>query len=132
MKLNRTLAYGLVCLYRLGQEGQNRPWVQTGDIALKENLPKAYCNKVMQALVRAGLARSVRGKGFRLARPLEKISVWDVMEAFTFNSAPKLKKPELSFILYESLRDQVNRWLVGLTLEDVVQMAREQEKIKGD
>ena len=124
MKMNRTLAYGLVCLHRLEAEGRNRPWVQLADIARDQGLPRAYCHKVLQALVHSGLVRSVRGKGYRLARPLDKISVWAVMEAFTFNGAPKQDKPELSILLYESLREQVNKWLVGLTLDDVVQLSR--------
>ena len=52
------------------------------------------------------------------------------MEAFTFNHAPEIGKKELSIKLYETLREEVNHWLVGLTVRDIVEMMREEEKRK--
>lgn len=119
MKMNKTLAYGLACLNRLS-EGDERRWVDVKEIAQRENLPVAYANKVMRALVHVKLVESARGKGYRLARPLEDISVWEVMEAFTFNGAPKQDRKQLSGQLYASLQRQVNQWLEGITVGDVV------------
>ncbi|MFH1619545.1 MAG: Rrf2 family transcriptional regulator [bacterium] len=146
MKMNRTLAYGLACLQYLGNgHHTSSEWIEIKEIAQRQNLPAAYCNKVLQALTHAGLVESHRGKGYRLARPLEKISVWDVMEAFTFNGAPKGNShplrtggllfgcgqgPELSIKLYECLREQVNHWLVGLSLSDIVESVKQEEEKK--
>lgn len=124
MKMNRTLAYGLACLHYLGDGANGSHWVEIKEIAQRQNLPVAYCNKVLQALVHAGLVESRRGKGYKLAKSLERISVWDVMEAFTFNGAPKGNR-EISIKLYESLREQVNHWLEGLSIYDVVEMVKQ-------
>ncbi len=129
MKLNRTLAYGLVCLHYLGEHNHGE-WTEIKDISKFQGLPCAYCNKVMQALVHAGLVESQKGKGYRLLKDLEEINVWQLMEAFTFNGAPESEKKELSIKLYCTLQDQVNKWLVGLTVKDIVDVMKEKEKGK--
>ncbi|MBI4656804.1 MAG: Rrf2 family transcriptional regulator [Elusimicrobia bacterium] len=131
MKMNRTLAYGLACLHYLGEYGQNR-WVQVSEISKFHNLPSAYCNKVLQALIRAGFVESQKGKGFRLRKDLDDISAWELMEAFTFNGAPKIPKKELSIKLYETLKNEVDHWLVGLSVFDIMQMMKEEERRKSE
>lgn len=131
MKLNRTLAYGLACLHYLG-EHNNGDWTEIKDISKFQGLPPAYCNKVMQSLVHAGLVESQKGKGYRLIKDLEDISVWQLMEAFTFNGAPDSEKKELSIKLYCTLKDQVNKWLIGLTVKDIVDVMRQEEIKKKD
>lgn len=129
MKMNRTLAYGLACLHYLGQNNGGN-WNQVAEICHFQGLPAAYCNKVLQALVHAGLVESQKGKGYRLRKDLDDISVWELMEAFTFNGAPEAGKKEVSIKLYETLREQVNHWLVGLTVHDIVEMMKEEERQK--
>jgi Rrf2 family protein len=129
MKMNKTLAYGLACLHYLGENNGGR-WNQVGDISKMQALPNAYCNKVLQALVHAGFVESQKGKGYRLRKDLDDISVWDLMESFTFNGAPKAEKKELSIKLYETLRAEVNHWLVGLSVRDIVEMMKEEERGK--
>ncbi|OGS07030.1 MAG: hypothetical protein A2270_06300 [Elusimicrobia bacterium RIFOXYA12_FULL_51_18] len=129
MKMNRTLAYGLACLHYLGQNNGGA-WNQVADISRFQGLPAPYCNKVLQALVHAGFVESQKGKGYRLRKDLDNISVWELMESFTFNGAPKTGKKELSIKLYETLREEVNHWLVGLTVQDIVEMMKESEKDK--
>ncbi|MFB4320206.1 Rrf2 family transcriptional regulator [Actinomadura sp. 21ATH] len=57
--------------------------VPTGTLAKSYELPPAYLNKQLQALVRAGIASSTAGRngGFRLARPLTEITMMDVVAA---------------------------------------------------
>ncbi|MEW2353705.1 Rrf2 family transcriptional regulator [Spirillospora sp. NPDC029432] len=57
--------------------------VSTGTLAKSYDLPPAYLNKQLQALVRAGIASSTAGRhgGFRLARPLSEITMMDVVAA---------------------------------------------------
>lgn len=52
-------------------------------LARFHDVPGAYMAKQMQALSRAGLVHSARGKqgGYRLARSAEQISLWDIMSA---------------------------------------------------
>ena len=127
MKMNRTLAYGLACLHYLGQNNGGA-WNQVADISRFQGLPAAYCNKVLQALVHAGFVESQKGKGYRLCKELDDISVWQLMEAFTFNGAPKAEKERVPNKLYETLRVEVNHWLVGLTVQDIVEMMKEEER----
>ncbi len=131
MKMNRTLAYGLACLQYLGQNNGGS-WNQVADISRFQGLPAPYCNKVLQALVHAGYVESQKGKGYRLRRELDDISVWGLMEAFTFNGAPEAEREEIPGKLYKKLREEVNHWLVGLTVQDIIEMMREEEKQKDD
>lgn len=57
--------------------------VSTARLAASFGIPPTYLNKQLQALVRAGILESVAGArgGFRLARPLGKISLLDVVVA---------------------------------------------------
>jgi Rrf2 family protein len=121
MKLNRTLAYGLACLKHLSLH-RGEGWLETRHIAKAQGLPASYCNKVLQSLVHAGLVHSSRGRGFKIAKDLKDISVWRVMEAFTFNGAPEAGT-SVPAALYESLRARVNRMLAGLTLDEIVDSA---------
>lgn len=55
----------------------------THEIAKATQVPAGYLAKVLQALSRAGLVTGNRGLhgGFRLAKPAEKITLFDVLEA---------------------------------------------------
>ncbi|OGR45370.1 MAG: hypothetical protein A2X35_03765 [Elusimicrobia bacterium GWA2_61_42] len=131
MKMNRTLAYGLACLHYLGQNNGGS-WNQVADISRFQGLPAPYCNKVLQALVHAGFVESQKGKGYRLSKELDDISVWALMEAFTFNGAPEAEREEIPGKLYKRLREEVNHWLVGLTVQDIVEMMKEEERYKDE
>jgi Rrf2 family protein len=72
----------LHCCVTLGWLDTDKP-VSTAKLAAIFELPPAYLNKRLQALVRAGILTStpgVRG-GFRLARPPEKITLMEVVAA---------------------------------------------------
>ena len=127
IKMNRTLAYGLACLNYMGEDAGGG-WCHMDEIARSQGLPRAYCNKVLQALVHAGFVESQKGKGCRLRTDLDAISVWQLMEAFTFNHAPEIGKKELGIKLYETLREEVNHWLVGLTVRDIVEMRKAEDE----
>ena len=129
MKMNKTLAYGLACLQYLGQNNGGS-WNQVSDICRFQGLPAPYCNKVLQALIHAGFVESQKGKGYRLRKDLDDISVWALMEAFTFNGAPDSEREEIPGKLYRRLREEVNHWLVGLTVQDIVEMMKEEERQK--
>lgn len=57
--------------------------VTAARLAAYHELPAAYLNKQLQALVRAGIVTSVSGPrgGFRLARALDRITLMDVVAA---------------------------------------------------
>ncbi|MFZ3471746.1 RrF2 family transcriptional regulator [Streptomyces sp. 4.24] len=69
------------CL-NLAWSGPDRA-VSAARLAAWHELPAAYLNKQLQALARAGIVTSAPGPrgGFRLARPLDAISLMDVVAA---------------------------------------------------
>lgn len=82
MKISSLEEYGLRCLLHVAREAADEP-VAAADVAESEGISAAYAQKVLRILNRAGLVESVRGAngGFHLARPVESISVGEVVRA---------------------------------------------------
>ncbi|MFC6061912.1 RrF2 family transcriptional regulator [Streptomyces ochraceiscleroticus] len=82
MRMSEGVEWGLHCCVTLAWLGDERP-VSTARLAAFFDLPAAYLNKRLQALVRAGILSSTPGArgGFRLARPPEAITLMDVVTA---------------------------------------------------
>jgi Rrf2 family protein len=82
MKMGRGVEWALHCCLNLLWVGPDQAVTATHLAAFYE-LPTAYLNKQIQALVRAGIATSVPGPngGFRLARAPKDISLLDVVTA---------------------------------------------------
>lgn len=81
--MNQGVEWALHTCLNLGWIEGSGEAVQAGRLATFYDLPPAYLNKQLQALVRAGILTSVSGPrgGFRLARRLEDITVLDVVVA---------------------------------------------------
>jgi Rrf2 family protein len=82
MRMSEGVEWVLHSLLTLGWLGDDEP-LPAGRLAAGNDLPPAYLNKQLQALVRAGLLVSTPGPrgGFRLARPLSEITLMDVVAA---------------------------------------------------
>jgi Rrf2 family protein len=82
MRLSEGVEWTLHCCVTLGWLDTDKP-VSTAKLAATFDLPPAYLNKRLQALVRAGILTSTPGArgGFRLARPPEKITLMEVVAA---------------------------------------------------
>jgi Rrf2 family protein len=82
MKMSRGVEWAVHCCLNLAWAGPEEA-VAVARLAAFYDLPVAYLNKQVQALVRAGIATSVSGPrgGFRLARPPEQISLLDIVTA---------------------------------------------------
>lgn len=70
----------ILCYLHRQQEGGVVP---AGPIAEAMNVPPEQAAKVLQALARAGLVRSERGRrgGYALARPVEELTLGEVFDA---------------------------------------------------
>ncbi|GAA2429508.1 Rrf2 family transcriptional regulator [Actinomadura vinacea] len=81
--MNEGVEWGAHICLLLDWLGEDRQPVSTTRLAAHFELPPPYLNKQLQSLVRAGIATSTPGArgGFRLARPLEKITMMDVVAA---------------------------------------------------
>lgn len=80
--MGRGVEWGAHCCLLLDWLGDEDA-VPTAKLAAAFGLPPAYLNKCLQSLVRAGILTSTAGVkgGFRLGRPLEKITLLDVVVA---------------------------------------------------
>lgn len=82
MRIAEGVEWGAHCCLLLDWLGPDAT-VTGARLAAAFELPAPYLTKQLQALVAAGLLRSTRGPngGFALARPLERITMLDVVEA---------------------------------------------------
>jgi len=82
MKMGAGVEWAAHCCLLLDWLGNDEA-VSTARLAAGFEIPPAYLNKQLQALVRAGILTSVPGArgGFRLDRPLRKITLMDVVAA---------------------------------------------------
>lgn len=82
MRISRSTGYALLAVGYLAQH-QKEVIVLSQTISKKYNIPLEYLLKILQQLVRANVLRSKRGPrgGFSLARPINKITVLQVVEA---------------------------------------------------
>ncbi|MGD1217165.1 Rrf2 family transcriptional regulator [Streptomyces krungchingensis] len=82
MRTGKGVEWAVHTLLNLAWLGDGEP-VSTAQLAAGHDLSASYLNKQLQQLVKAGLLESVPGArgGFRLARPLEAVSMLDVVLA---------------------------------------------------
>ena len=82
MRMSEGVEWGLHCCLTLAWLGDEEA-VSTAKLAAWFELPPAYLNKRLQALVRAGILTSTAGArgGFRLARQPAQITLMDVVAA---------------------------------------------------
>ncbi|MFI7352961.1 RrF2 family transcriptional regulator [Streptomyces avidinii] len=80
--MSEGVEWALHSCVNLAWSGPDRA-VSAARLAAWHELPAAYLNKQLQALARAGIVTSTPGPrgGFRLARPLDAISLMDVVAA---------------------------------------------------
>jgi len=82
MQLLAQEEYGLRCLLQVALHRGSEP-LSIQAVAEREGLSPEYSAKLMRALRQAGLVLSTRGAagGYRLSRPPEQITVWEVIQA---------------------------------------------------
>ncbi len=131
MRLSTTARYGLRAMSDLclALDKTNVP-VSVSDIATRQNIPVNYLEQLFGKLKRGGLLESVRGAqgGYLLARPAEKISIADILNAlgepFIFGSCQTDKGCENAvtcptFNLWRRVKGSVDEILEATTLKDI-------------
>ena len=103
IKLSRKSLLALEAVLDVALHARPNP-VQARDITARQGVPERYLEQVMQALVRAGILRGVRGPrgGYRLARERRRISVreiFEVIENIDGNDADMLSKSDLGRVV---------------------------------
>jgi len=126
-------------LARHGQDGGSERAVCLSDIAARQEISLAYLEQLFARLRRAGLVKSVRGPGggYRLARPLAETNIADIVlavdEPLHATRCSELKTGAegkgcmasgercLTHNLWDALGQQIEGFLAGVSLEDVVE-----------
>lgn len=82
MRVSTSVAYGLLAVGYIAQHKDERI-ILSDRVAEKYNIPLEYLLRIMQQLVRRQILKSKRGPGggFSLGRPLNKITMLEVVEA---------------------------------------------------
>jgi Rrf2 family protein len=82
MKIGRSTGYALLAITYIAQN-KDKKTILSQDISRDYDIPLEYLLKILQQLVKASLLHSKRGPsgGFSLARPPEKITVLQIIEA---------------------------------------------------
>ena len=138
MKLSTRGRYGIHAMYDLALYAEGGPQPIKA-IAEREGVPEAYLEQLIAVLKRAGLVTSVRGAqgGYMLARRPEEITVGDVLRALEggLNLVDCLEADAAcdkacdcaSRIVWQKLRDGLNRIVDGITLRDMIEDYRCQQ-----
>jgi Rrf2 family transcriptional regulator, iron-sulfur cluster assembly transcription factor len=81
--LSNTAQYALRAMIYLGQHEGEGP-IRVDEIVDHLDVPRNYLSKILHALVKAGVLRSLRGPrgGFALARPAGSVMLYDVVAEF--------------------------------------------------
>ena len=89
MKLSTRVRYGVRALIGLAKLDNGRP-MSLREIAANQQISPKYLEQMVTALRVAGLVRSIRGAegGYRLARPADQITVWDIYAALDVATNP--------------------------------------------
>jgi Rrf2 family protein len=82
MQIRRRVDYGLRAIIYLSLQEPEK-YCSINEMATLYEVPKEFLEEIIQNLIRCGLIKSKRGacRGYTLARPLEQISFYDVIEA---------------------------------------------------
>lgn len=133
MRLGTKGRYAVMAMADIARHGGARA-VCLADIAERQEISLAYLEQLFARLRRAGLVESVRGPGggYRLSRPADAISVAAVVMAVdeplhatrcdARSEVGCLAKGErcTTHYLWEALGDEIEHFLGGVTLADVV------------
>jgi Rrf2 family transcriptional regulator, nitric oxide-sensitive transcriptional repressor len=89
MNYQRSTRYALYAAVEMAAAPPGEP-VTAAHVAARYRLPPTVVAKVIQRLVKAGIARGTRGVagGYRLARPAAQIALLEVVELFEGPRAP--------------------------------------------
>jgi Rrf2 family transcriptional regulator, iron-sulfur cluster assembly transcription factor len=134
MRLSTKGRYAVMAMTDLARHGADRA-VSLAEIAARQQISLSYLEQLFARLRRGGLVKSVRGPGggYRLARPAAETSVAEIVLAVDeplhatrcSGVADRGCMPGgercLTHDLWAALGDQIQLFLAGVSLDDVVQ-----------
>ncbi|MFC1782419.1 RrF2 family transcriptional regulator [Planctomycetota bacterium] len=89
MKLSTRVRYGLRAMVELAKQSDDMP-ISLRELAEKQQISPKYLEQMAASLKIAGLVESIRGAegGYRLGRPADKITAWDIYQVLDIASTP--------------------------------------------
>ena len=141
MKLTKKAHYSIKALLDIClQPGVNPTSVKA--IALRQNLPAPYLEKLLISLCKAGIIQSVRGRdgGYQLARDPAKISLGQILEGVGESIDPfphyfhdqSLSSDWVTFSVWQRLSQKLKQTLYTITLADLYYDARSWQAAQGE
>lgn len=139
MRFSTKARYGLRFLIDLALSAKNVP-VRLRDVALRQSISKKYLEHIVSALAAHGFVRAMRGSkgGFTLAKPMDQITVLDIVEALEGRLSvveciltPEICKRSPSCVarlLWSRVNEAIRQTLSDVTLKDLVDEARRCER----
>lgn len=141
MKLTTKGHYSVKALLDLSLQVGYNP-VSVRAIALRQDIPAPYLEKLLIEMRRAGLVKSIRGSvgGYQLARSPELISVGQILEAVgeSITQLPDsgikttLAEDWVTFTLWQRLQQKLKEALYNITLADLYYDARSWQAAQGE
>ncbi|HDZ09550.1 Fe-S cluster assembly transcriptional regulator IscR [Pseudohongiella sp.] len=131
MRLTTKGRYAVTAMLDLAIHGDPEP-VTLSDISLRQDISLSYLEQLFARLRRHGLVHSVRGPGggYRLGRDTSAIAIVDIIDAVDESvDATKCQGQGncqqgeicLTHHLWEDLSAQINSFLRGISLADLMQ-----------
>ncbi|MGD9542101.1 RrF2 family transcriptional regulator [Methylocystis sp.] len=123
--LSRSARFALMATLDVALHARGRP-VSSKQLAARHGLPPRRLETILQALVRAGILKSVRGPagGYALARERRRLSVGEIVRVAlgVEEEAPDIAPPLLSAVLEPVIaeaEESALRRLDDVTLDDL-------------
>ena len=141
MKLSTKGRYGLRAMIDLALYAENTP-VSIASIAARQHISESYLEQLIAKLRKANLVTSVRGAGggYVPGRPVEEISVGDVLRALEGNLDP-VECPGIEHqggcdgsdvcvtkYVWKRINDSINQTVDEMMLSDLLAESREVQK----
>jgi Rrf2 family protein len=126
--LTQTARYALRALIHLAQV-ETRGYCQTREIAEKIDVPANYLGKTLQKLAHARVLDSQKGLhgGFRLAKPIDRISLYQILVAIEAVPRDTVEEPDLHsdlpssvYAKFSELSSLYNDFLRKTSLADMI------------
>lgn len=140
MKLTTRGHYSVKALLDLSLQPNYGP-ASVAAIALRQNIPAPYLEKLLIEMRQADLVVSQRGAqgGYRLARSPAQISLGQILEAVgeTLEPLPRHQRNTsqaedwVTFMIWKRLHDRFQDVLHGISLEDLYYDARSWQAAQG-
>ncbi|RDU24282.1 RrF2 family transcriptional regulator [Anaerosacchariphilus polymeriproducens] len=141
MKLSKKGIYGLRAFVDLAVYSENEP-VSLSSIASRQDISVNYLEQLIAKLKKADLVKSVRGVngGYILAKPIEEISVGEILRALegdlTPVDCPGIKSESqcesakycVSKTVWKKINDSINETVNQINFGELVKESKEMQK----